>query len=1145
MIKKRYLFLILIISLFTVSAVCGEDSTDNIIQAGESNNDIIAEDSPADFDELQNEINSIESGEVLNLTKNYRYSNSSAEGIEISKPITINGNNFTIDGNGQSRIFNVLAENVTLNNLRLINGRSDNGGAVFVNQSISCNNLTFENNYATNYGGALYVVKHVNLTDCIFDGNWAVNGASLYLKSKFQPRNDTPYNESYNDTFDYNYTFNDNDILDNDTLDDDTEDDDSTPNFDTHINRVIFKNSSNYTLGAIFIGYETNTLINNTVFTDLSSEYCPAIYLDMYVFFNISNTKFINLSANKSGGAIAFISSVNGALVNCSFINTKANKNGGALYIDENSWNRGSPSTIDIYDSRFSNCSSDFGGAIAQAGGCLNIYNSNFTDNTATYSGGAVYTSSLYDMYIIDSIFSNNKLINADIEGLSFGGAVYADFMSVHINSTEFTNNSRGLYLYDCEVEVYNSVFKDNGEAISSIYTKSIDLNNNTYNNDTVIKNDTDKFLNLIVNGTGIKLVLLNNTIDVDNLPKRYNSADWGWVSSIKNQGAAGACWCFSTLAALETALLKATGVEYSLSTQNTQKMLLIYSKYGNHQMVEAGQTDIALQYVLSWFGVFPEEYDTFDMYGKITRFIQTPENIHIQDAVLLHPEKSDINDYKETILKYGSVTTDILIDNSAPYFNNITNALYYNKIEEELEPNHAVAIVGWDDNYPADNFLITPHGNGAWIIKNSYGNESYDNGYIYVSYYDTMVIKKSIGVAFVVENTENYTKNYQTDMGGEVFYKTDYDNYSYKNSFKSQGNDLISAVGTYFYNASQEYSLEIYVNNVLKLTQNGTSPFSGFHTIRLTKEILVKTDDNFTVIMTTSSMPILNVSRIHFPQNTSFVNVGDGWRDVTLDNMTVVLKVYTKDSAIYGEDLVKIYKNDSKFEADIGIANKTVKFEINGIVYARTSDENGIAKMAINLNPGNYTIKTSFNESSIENSIEVLPTLIGDNLVKYFKNESQFYISLIGSTGQAVSNAKVTMNINGVLYTHTTNENGTAKLNINLSPGEYILTATDPLTGLMMSYNITVLSVLNASDVNMTYGDGSSFEVKLLDGTGSPLGNAQITFNIDGTLFTKNTNSSGIASLSINLMPGEYIITSQYESLAISNKITVFAKED
>ena len=260
----------------------------------------------------------------------------------------------------------------------------------------------------------------------------------------------------------------------------------------------------------------------------------------------------------------------------------------------------------------------------------------------------------------------------------------------------------------------------------------------------------------------------------------------------------------------------------------------------------------------------------------------------------------------------------------------------------------------------------------------------------------------------------------------------------------------------------------------------------------------------------------------------------------MALESKTATLKVYTKNLAIYTEDLVKIYKNASKFEANVGAANENVTFEINGVNYTRVSDENGTAKLAINLYPGNYTIKTSFNDTSVENNITVLPTLIADNLVKYYRNASQFYIYLIDGEGNSVAGVNITMNINGVFYNRTTNENGSARLNINLIPGEYILTATDPLTGLKMSYNITVLPVLTADDIHMVYKDGTAFKAKLVDGMGNALANIGIIFNINGVFYTKYANSSGVACLNINLIAGEYIITSQYESAQISNKITI-----
>lgn len=95
------------------------------------------------------------------------------------------------------------------------------------------------------------------------------------------------------------------------------------------------------------------------------------------------------------------------------------------------------------------------------------------------------------------------------------------------------------------------------------------------------------------------------------------------------------------------------------------------------------------------------------------------------------------------------------------------------------------------------------------------------------------------------------------------------------------------------------------------------------------------------------------------------------------------------------------------------------------------------------------------------------------------------------------------------------------------------------------MSYNITLLQVLTAYDIDMAYKDGTQFRAKLVDGKGNSLENVGITFNINGVFYTRYTNSSGIACLNINLMPGEYIIISQYGNVVISNKITISLKKD
>ena len=200
------------------------------------------------------------------------------------------------------------------------------------------------------------------------------------------------------------------------------------------------------------------------------------------------------------------------------------------------------------------------------------------------------------------------------------------------------------------------------------------------------------------------------------------------------------------------------------------------------------------------------------------------------------------------------------------------------------------------------------------------------------------------------------------------------------------------------------------------------------------------------------------------------------------------------------------------------------------------------LAKLNINLHQGEYII-TAINPSTNEygsNIITVIAKIVENkDLVKYYKNDSQYIVRLVNDDGSYVGAGEVvTFNINGVFYNRTTNSSGYAKLNINLNPGDYIITAE--YGGCKVSNNITVLPILSANDLEMSYKDGSTFNATLLDGQGNIYPNQKVSFNVNGVFYYRTTNSLGIASLNINLMSGKYIITSSYNGYNIANTILI-----
>ena len=263
--------------------------------------------------------------------------------------------------------------------------------------------------------------------------------------------------------------------------------------------------------------------------------------------------------------------------------------------------------------------------------------------------------------------------------------------------------------------------------------------------------------------------------------------------------------------------------------------------------------------------------------------------------------------------------------------------------------------------------------------------------------------------------------------------------------------------------------------------------------------------------------------------------------------NITVIPNM---DVNLYVDDVVMIYHDGTRLVAKLTdyqgrpIVNDIIYFTINGKTYAKTTDDNGTVSMGLNLDSKVYTATVSYNESEVYSKISknvtvtINPTVISEDLVKMYQNDTRFYVKFTDSTGKALTKTTVKFNIHGVFYTKKTDKDGVADLGIMLRPGEYILTAYNPVTGEEKGFNITVKSLIVQSDLTKYYLNNSKFQATIYDKNGSLAVGKNVTFNINGVFYTKITDSNGVVSLAINLRPGEYIITTMYEGLAVGNNI-------
>lgn len=277
---------------------------------------------------------------------------------------------------------------------------------------------------------------------------------------------------------------------------------------------------------------------------------------------------------------------------------------------------------------------------------------------------------------------------------------------------------------------------------------------------------------------------------------------------------------------------------------------------------------------------------------------------------------------------------------------------------------------------------------------------------------------------------------------------------------------------------------------------------------------------------------------------NASVVFGGDSKYSQSSKDVSLNIK-----PTLFGNDIVMMYQNGTRYSVTVkkdgkALANEGITLNINGVFYHRTTDAKGEASIAINLQPNTYVV-TAIRDSNLEticNTIEV-KSLLTDNkdVEMFYKNGSKYSVKVIKKNG-AVAGAgeKVNFNINGVFYTRTTDANGIAALNLNLVQGDYVISAE--YQGCVVANNIKIKPTLVASDLTKKYGTSDPFKVKVLDGQGKAVANANVGFNINGVFYNRVSDNEGIAKLNINLMPGQYVITSIYKDAVTSNKVTITA---
>lgn len=414
-----------------------------------------------------------------------------------------------------------------------------------------------------------------------------------------------------------------------------------------------------------------------------------------------------------------------------------------------------------------------------------------------------------------------------------------------------------------------------------------------------------------------------SDNFNIDRLPE--------YVPDVRNQNPTGSCWAHTAVGMAEINLAKKgsisnntanysevdlsyfsyhTQVDSLKGTEGDNNSAIYTARYPNCYMV-GGNLRFAEHTLAGWVGASDEishgtsiaslpsnitvirednpggiikDYMAYDDKAHlIGSFHADITNSQLKNGTINEADKKAMHDeVKRLIMNNGAVGISYWSDNT--YYNRTVAAYYYSVATSDT--NHAVTIIGWDDNYPRSNFNTEPLGDGAWLVRNSWGPSwSYGkNGYFWLSYYDKSVYSDAI--SFEYDMADNFDRNYQYDGCMNTTVMAEMPKGSrVANIFTAADTDIshvekLSAVSFYSSIPTQRVKVEIYKNITDKsnpvsgtcvTSKEETLYYAGFHTIKLDEEIMLYAGTDFSVVFTLLNDSYVNQSTGKTVNNNKF----------------------------------------------------------------------------------------------------------------------------------------------------------------------------------------------------------------------------------------------------------------------------------
>ncbi len=394
-------------------------------------------------------------------------------------------------------------------------------------------------------------------------------------------------------------------------------------------------------------------------------------------------------------------------------------------------------------------------------------------------------------------------------------------------------------------------------------------------------------------------------------LPSSYDLRKEGRLTPVKDQGPAGTCWSFATYGSLESCLLPEQ--EYDFSENNMVNLLSKDCPAGyDRSLWDGGNQFMSTAYLTRWDGPVLEEEDPYKPFAE-GHCIKYPPLKHLQNVIFI-PERKDAMDnqnLKEAMNRYGAVFSAMYYDEE--YYNPGKSSYYF---PGNSFSNHAICLVGWDDEYKRQNFNKEPPGDGAFIARNSWGVSWGDNGYFYISYYDT-AIGSDNAVYYSAASPAEYNAIYQYDLLGWIA-SVGFRNSTawFANTFSASAEEQeLWAVGWYVGGLSATYRLLVYTDPAAdnprkgKMVKDvsGTIVTPGYFTRAFSKPVHLQAGQVFSVVVRLNTpdynfpipleMPVAGYSsKAIANRGKCFMSKGGiNWEDIfdSWENSSICLKAY------------------------------------------------------------------------------------------------------------------------------------------------------------------------------------------------------------------------------------------------------------